>query len=118
MCRTFVNSKITTVTDEIPDDCESNSDDDEFIDFCDNCDLVSNPKQSDFDDDNLGDACDADIDNDGVQNDVDVCDFTRVVAAVDSEGRPLGDIDLDCDTDLDDFKLFQTGFTGATAKLP
>jgi len=99
--------------DEIPDDCESNSDEDLIIDACDNCELVSNQNQADFDDDGSGDACDPDIDNDGVENALDVCDYTALGAVVDEEGRSLGDIDLDCDTDLDDFKLFQRGFTGA-----
>lgn len=99
-------------TNSVPDDCESNLDDDTLIDACDNCISASNPTQADFDGDGLGDACDLDIDNDGVANDKDVCAFTKLGVAVDAEGRSLGDIDQDCDTDLDDFGLFQQGFTG------
>lgn len=105
-------------TNEIPDDCESNSDDDKHIDDCDNCIDVNNPMQADFDIDGMGDACDPDIDNDGVDNELDVCNFTFIGAAVDSEGRSLGDLDLDCDTDLDDYRLFQSGFTGTGADIP
>ena len=54
-----------------------------------------------------------DVDGDGVDDAVDVCDNTPTGTAVDVEGRPLGDVDLDCDTDLEDHGLFQRGFTGA-----
>ncbi len=103
---------------QAPDECESNGDDDFIIDDCDNCFEVANRDQVDFDDDGIGDACDPDIDNDGVENEFDVCDFTALGAAVDEEGRSLGDIDQDCDTDLDDFGLFQRGFAGATNSSP
>ena len=58
-----------------------------------------------------GDLCDPDIDADGVPNKFDPCPFTALGVAVDVDGRSLGDIDLDCDTDLDDYRLFQLGFT-------
>jgi sulfatase modifying factor 1 len=53
-----------------------------------------------------------DIDGDGVEDENDVCSNTPVGTAVDAEGRPLGDIDLDCDTDLDDFAQLAAGLTG------
>ncbi len=53
-----------------------------------------------------------DYDGDGVDDAFDVCNNTTVGVPVDGEGRPLGDIDKDCDTDLTDFALFQQGFTG------
>lgn len=56
-----------------------------------------------------------DVDGDGVPDDQDVCDNTPAGIAVDSSGRPRGDLDLDCDTDMDDFSLFQNGFTGPLA---
>jgi hypothetical protein len=31
---------------------------------------------------------------------------------VDAAGRPRGDLDGDCDTDLADYQLMQNGFTG------
>ena len=56
-----------------------------------------------------------DSDGDGVNDAIDVCNNTPVGTAVDAEGRPLGDIDQDCDTDLEDFALFEQGFTGPLA---
>ena len=56
-----------------------------------------------------------DADGDGVDDALDVCDNTPVGTAVDAEGRPLGDLDQDCDNDLEDFALFQQGFTGPLA---
>jgi len=89
----------------IPDECENDSDGDGFIDACDNCVDLDNQDQANFDGDELGDVCDPDIDNDGVPNARDVCPFSRVGARVDAEGRPHGDINLDCDVDLDDLRL-------------
>lgn len=54
-----------------------------------------------------------DLDGDGVSDCSDVCPATPSdVGAVDDEGRPLGDLDHDCDADLLDFRLFQASFTG------
>ena len=56
-----------------------------------------------------------DVDGDGVDDFSDVCDNTPVGTAVDDEGRPLGDLDQDCDNDLEDYTLSQQGFTGPLA---
>lgn len=53
-----------------------------------------------------------DADGDGVPDITDVCDNTTAGSAVDSQGRPLGDVDKDCDTDLMDYALLQQGLTG------
>ena len=53
-----------------------------------------------------------DVDGDGVDDFYDVCDNTPPGTAVDAEGRPLGDVDVDCDNDLHDYALSQQGFTG------
>ncbi len=58
-----------------------------------------------------------DMDGDGVDDAIDVCSNTPPGTAVDAEGRPLGDIDQDCDTDMDDFALFRQGLTGPLAPL-
>jgi hypothetical protein len=59
----------------------------------------------------------ADTDGDGVDDAADVCDNTPADVLVDAEGRPRGDLDGDCDADLEDASLFQLGFTGPLACL-
>lgn len=67
---------------------------------------------SDFDEDGDVDCIDFDIDSDGIRNGADECDYTPLGSPIDEAGRPLGDVDRDCDTDLHDFALFQLGITG------
>jgi hypothetical protein len=75
----------------VSEDCNENRTPDE-------CEI-----QADFDGDGLADACDADMDDDGVPNDQDVCDDTPLGVLVDEEGRPVGDTTGDCNVDLMDF---------------
>jgi hypothetical protein len=63
----------------------------------------------------LGAANAADNDGDGVDDLVDVCPNTPPGIIVDVDGRPLGDLDGDCDVDVDDFQLFQGNVTGPLA---
>ncbi len=62
----------------------------------------------------LGDGltCDGDPDADGIMGCDDVCPYTPAPAGTDSEGRPLGDIDKDCDVDLMDHAIMQQNFSG------
>lgn len=53
-----------------------------------------------------------DGDGDGVDDLVDVCLNTPAGIPVDGQGRPFGDIDGDCDTDMHDFCMMQASFTG------
>lgn len=66
----------------------------------------------DFDGDGDTDDCDNDIDNDGVLNGDDVCDFTPLGLAVQANGTVLADLDGDCNVDLRDYALWQVSLTG------
>lgn len=57
-------------------------------------------------------ACDDDPDDDGVFGCNDVCPSVTAPGGTDSDGRPLGDLDADCDVDLNDFAIMQLNFTG------
>jgi len=95
---------------------EPDTDGDGVADSCDNCLNVYNPDQLDTDGDGTGDACPGcvgcDADGDGVEDALDVCCNTPAGTLVDAAGRPVGDLDADCDTDLNDYALFTQGFTG------
>lgn len=65
-------------------------DGDGVADDGDTCAEVANPDQADLDGDLLGDACDADIDGDGVDNGVDAFPLDPAESA-DSDGDGIGD---------------------------
>ena len=107
--------------DEVPDDCQPDSDADGVIDACDNCPDVPNPLQGDNDNDQTGDACDcstpfADTDRD---LDVDQADFGAWQACLtgglpaSSEGCLCLDRDSDSDVDVIDLNAFVNCISGA-----
>jgi len=53
-----------------------------------------------------------DEDGDGVTDCYDVCPGTVLGAPVDETGRPLADLDGDCDVDLADYAIFAQSFSG------
>ncbi len=91
----------------VPDDCELDSDGDGAIDACDNCPVGANSSQDDADGDGIGDACDscpsaanadqADSDGDGVGDACDTCPQIANADQSDADGDGLGD---SCDPDL------------------
>ena len=97
--------------DEVPDECQLTGND------C-NTNAVPDDCEPDFDGDGVIDDCDPDIDDDTVPNADDVCDYTPLGANIvtDPENRLYGtlrgDLDLDCDGDLEDYAIMQRDFTG------
>lgn len=71
-----------------PGDCgaATDSDADQIADCIDNCPLAPNPEQADFDDDGMGNVCDADDDNDGVVDASDACEQTPHATVVGPDG--------------------------------
>jgi len=73
-------------------------DDDGVVDSEDNCPTISNPDQSDVDDDGTGDACDSEADGDGIQNSADNCPLVFNPGQEDLDRDGKGDV---CDNDAD-----------------
>jgi predicted outer membrane repeat protein len=94
-----------------PDQCEL------VINDC-NSNSVPDDCETNFDGDSLIDECDDDIDDDGVPNAPDACDYTPLGANIVTDpqsafyGTLRGDLDGDCDCDLVDFAILQGDFTG------
>jgi len=107
---------------------QEDGDGDGIGDSCDNCPAVPNVNQADADDDRVGDVCDNcpamhylgqdDSDADGRGDACDSCPEVPAPAGVDSAGRPLGAIDLDCDVDEADLAFFAGCMAGPGAVPP
>ena len=81
----------------------SDADSDGVADGNDNCPNVANSDQANFDGDTLGDACDDDVDGDGVDetDNADNCPNTTPGASVDEDGCSDSQLDDNADNDND-----------------
>jgi len=77
------------------------SDGDGFTFPYDNCPADYNPGQSDIDSDDIGDACDADIDGDGYEGAVDDCNDYNPAINPGADEICAGGVDEDCDGLID-----------------
>lgn len=68
----------------------------------DNCPFTYNPNQEDLDGDKIGDLCDPDIDDDGIDNERDYCPRIYSPANIDKDGDFVGDACDACPYDKDE----------------
>ena len=101
-----------TVVVTVIDTNSTDSDNDGVVDILDNCALIENAEQEDFDQDGYGDVCDSDKDNDSFFSVSDDDDFNQYLSTdpdndgVDSSGTPHYNeklcTDIDSDSEGDD----------------
>jgi Tol biopolymer transport system component len=90
-------SSVTQITNTPGDEFQpswggfADADNDGVMDSRDNCPLVPNPSQRDFDGDGAGNACDADDDNDTVIDTADNCPLTPNADQADFDLDGIGD---------------------------
>jgi len=110
-CPTGVLEWISDETTDIDSDgCRDSDEDldddsDSILDLDDNCPTSANTNQSNHDNDSLGDICDSDVDDDGVSDVSDDCEYGLInwtsVAQTDNDGDGCNDESEDSDDDGD-----------------
>ncbi|NNF62537.1 MAG: hypothetical protein HKO55_02360 [Gammaproteobacteria bacterium] len=103
----FADGEITMMDNVIVTPAAADTDNDSVVDSNDNCTLVANNSQLDSDSDNIGNACDGDIDNDC---DVDINDLAFYRVNFLQDGDLPTDNNGDGTTDLADLSILRTLF--------
>ncbi|RJP73237.1 MAG: hypothetical protein C4532_04800, partial [Candidatus Abyssobacteria bacterium SURF_17] len=91
----FDNVVVTAYSFMLDGDCDG------VYDGVDNCPSTPNASQANFDGDSMGDACDPDIDGDGIPNEMDAFPYDPIEWA-DNDGDGIGD-NADTDDDNDGY---------------
>ncbi len=108
-----------TVTDDLGGTTEQviaitaigiDTDSDTIYDYQDNCPLIPNTNQSDFDGDSLGDVCDPDMDGDGTDNEFDAFPLDPSETS-DTDSDTVGDNSDNC---VNDANTNQSNIDGDT----
>jgi hypothetical protein len=81
----------TTTTQNITITDNLDGDGDGVLDDIDNCPLIPNPDQADFEGDGVGDVCDSDTDGDGLPDDYELANGLDPRNSLDRDADPDGD---------------------------
>ncbi len=96
-----------------PIEGDNDKDNDGVINTKDNCPNTANPQQSNFDNDQQGDACDSDIDGDLVNNAQDECANTPLGSIVNDKGCVATTVELvDVRIQAEDYDRFSDDTAG------
>ncbi len=110
MCGTNEGNDVSRGCDDVDAidtfDRRPDTDGDGFFDDVDNCPLVPNPSQFDADNDGFGNACDTDLNNDGITNILDLGIF-RILFFTAS---PVADFNEDGIVNIIDLGILQLNF--------
>lgn len=108
------NTMATALLDYTVIDNVTDSDDDGDVDSLDNCTTVPNADQRDTDDDGFGNACDSDLDNNGVVNTLDLARFRSAFGTLDGDPQysPEADFNGDGVVNTLDLGTFRSSFGG------
>ncbi|MFT5430431.1 MAG: hypothetical protein ACI9OJ_001105, partial [Myxococcota bacterium] len=100
-CDGLADEEFTNTDNDGEADCiDEDDDDDGLVDPDDNCPVNVNPDQEDQDQNNIGDACDGDLDGDGDPNATDCAPSDPTIGKTATE--VCNGIDDDCDAALDE----------------